>query len=203
MKETILYIAVACILLFKLNHGCHKQARFHYFFKMEHFSAVKFGLGYKWEKKYEPSCDTKISKSLKKKLKNWTGLLKRDFQLPSRVSKVLWIWTLMEYQCGWCCHMTESRRPKLKGNYASPEPTVIQSKASRLNLPCPEFHRIFNAPIRLVSHICTQKLYKSFHFWHASSYLLDEQEMVCWKFTWRFLNEIHHLRSGVSSSSLL
>ena len=46
-------------------------------FQMEHFSAVKFAMGY--EKKYELSCDSKISKSLKKKKKkkSWkdrTGL---------------------------------------------------------------------------------------------------------------------------------
>ena len=35
------------------------------FFQREHFSAVKFAMGY--EKKYDLSCDSKISKSLKKK----------------------------------------------------------------------------------------------------------------------------------------
>ena len=60
----ILFIAVAYILLCKLNYGYHNQACFHWFlwngtlFSRE----ILHGL---WEK-YELSCDAKISKSLKK-----------------------------------------------------------------------------------------------------------------------------------------
>ena len=40
----------------------------------EHFSAVKFYMGYLWEK-YELPCDTKISKKFEKKsLKDMTGV---------------------------------------------------------------------------------------------------------------------------------
>ena len=48
MNEAILYIAVAFILLCKLNYGYHNLTR-HIFINIsqtEHFSAVKFAMGY-------------------------------------------------------------------------------------------------------------------------------------------------------------
>ena len=74
MFEATLYIAVAYILLCKLNHGYHNQACFINIFQTKHFSAVKFAIDY--EKKYKLSCDTKISKVRKKKLKksDWVPL---------------------------------------------------------------------------------------------------------------------------------
>ena len=43
MKEAILLIAVAYIVLCKLNYAYHNQVWFH-FFQMKHFSAVKFAM---------------------------------------------------------------------------------------------------------------------------------------------------------------
>ena len=49
------FVYCSCLyILCKLNYGYHNQARF----PMEHFSAVKFDVGY--EEKYELPCDTKI-----------------------------------------------------------------------------------------------------------------------------------------------
>ena len=72
--QSNLYIAVAYILLFKLNYGCHDQARFISIFQTEHFLAMKFAMGY--EENMSSLVIPKISKSLKKKKKkNQTGLL--------------------------------------------------------------------------------------------------------------------------------
>ena len=71
--EAILPIAVAYILLYKLNLIWLPQLTRHIFInmlQMEYFSAVKFVTGY--NKNIELSCDTRISKSLRK---NWTGSL--------------------------------------------------------------------------------------------------------------------------------
>ena len=46
MYEAILYIAVAYIFLCKLNYGYHNQSRFINIFLTEHFSAVKFVMGF-------------------------------------------------------------------------------------------------------------------------------------------------------------
>ena len=73
MYEADLYIAAAYILLCKLNYGYHNQAHFHKNLpnRMPFSCEIYHGL---WEK-YELSCDTKISKSLKKSWKDRTGLL--------------------------------------------------------------------------------------------------------------------------------
>ena len=52
---------------------------------MEHFSAVKFAMGY--EEKYELPCDTKISKCLKKSWKDRTGLLLRSSLTIKKIEK--------------------------------------------------------------------------------------------------------------------
>ena len=66
MYEAILYIAVAyiflCISLIMVTITRHI---FINLFQMEHFLAVKFAMGYE---KNELSCDSKISKSLEKKV---------------------------------------------------------------------------------------------------------------------------------------
>ena len=71
MYEAILYTTVAFILPSMLNHMVtiirHVVIRI---FQTEYFSAVKFAMCY--QNKYDLSCDTKISKSLK----TWTELLK-------------------------------------------------------------------------------------------------------------------------------
>ena len=64
MCEADLYIAVAYTLLCKLNYDYITKHFFINIFQMEHFSAAEIYHGL-WEK-YELSCDTKISKSLKK-----------------------------------------------------------------------------------------------------------------------------------------
>ena len=57
-----------CISEVKFNQLKVKKYTSHhlYIFQTERFSAVKFAMGYE---KYDLSCDTKISKSLEKKLK--------------------------------------------------------------------------------------------------------------------------------------
>ena len=55
------------VSLCKLSYGYITRHIFINIFQMEHFSAVKFAMGY--GKKYKLSCDTKIFKSLKKKKK--------------------------------------------------------------------------------------------------------------------------------------
>ena len=45
MYKSILYNAVAYILLCKLNYGYHNQHIFINIFQTEHFSAVKFAMG--------------------------------------------------------------------------------------------------------------------------------------------------------------
>ena len=63
MYEAVLYIAVAHILLYKLNDGYQEQAHFMNIFQTEHFLAVKFDLSYE---KNMSLILRKISKSLKK-----------------------------------------------------------------------------------------------------------------------------------------
>ena len=46
MYQAILYIAVAYVLLCKLNYGYHTRHVFINIFQMEHFSAVKIDIGY-------------------------------------------------------------------------------------------------------------------------------------------------------------
>ena len=46
MYEATLYIAVAYILLCKLDYGYHDQTRFINIFLTEHFLDVKFPMGY-------------------------------------------------------------------------------------------------------------------------------------------------------------
>ena len=65
MYEAILYnIAVAYILLCKLNYGYHNLAHFINIFQAKHFFSCEICYGL-WER-YELSCDTKICKSMKK-----------------------------------------------------------------------------------------------------------------------------------------
>ena len=74
MYKAILYISVACIsYCVSLIMVTITRHIFINIFQMEHFSAVKFDMGY--EKKHELSYDSKISKSLKKNWKDRTGLL--------------------------------------------------------------------------------------------------------------------------------
>ena len=52
MHDAILYIAVAYILLYKLDYGCHNQTVFISIFQTEHFLAVKFAMGYERNMSY-------------------------------------------------------------------------------------------------------------------------------------------------------
>ena len=63
MLEGILYIAVAYILLCKLDYDYHIQAHFHKFLP----NGTLFSLEILWEK-YELSCDTKFLKKFEKKV---------------------------------------------------------------------------------------------------------------------------------------
>ena len=67
------HIAVAYILLYNLNYGYHNQTSFHYLFPNGTlFSCL---ICHRLWEKYELSCDSKISKSLKRSWKDRTGLL--------------------------------------------------------------------------------------------------------------------------------
>ena len=74
MYKAILYIAVACILLLSLIMVTITRHIFINIFQMEHFSAVKFAMGYEKNMSFL-SCESKISKSLKKSWQDRTGLL--------------------------------------------------------------------------------------------------------------------------------
>ena len=83
MYEADLYIAVAYTLLCKLNYMVTISRHiFINIFQTEHFSALKFALGYE---KNELSCDTKISKSLKKVEKTGLGSFEKT---PSPYSAI-------------------------------------------------------------------------------------------------------------------